>query len=686
MGSSLFTRKLPLWIALLSGIATLLTFNYYQLFWGVQFVFGMSVALATLFLKRGPWGAIITIPVVISTYVLWGGPYAGITYVLEILLMSFIRNSPTGDKSLRSGTILIYDFIYWTFVGAPIYFFAAGYIAKLNLEAAFLLAQKSIVSGVMNSLIAYLIYATVTIIANKRSENRQSISIQSLALATIYSVIVFLSLFMVDKLYATVMHLKAKAVYKELSIFTSFIFDDMDEKVPSEIAFSLEDQLKRKNADAYYYENEDQSETLLYNNGQVRHKTFPDNYELGTSKSRLSRNLHDMSEKDGGSIDLYLNKATRKRSLSRYLSSYWEIQFRKDGKTIRIVQPARADFVESGQFFESAFPIIITTMFEGVILSIIIGYGLKKEFLTVLGITRKHKANKHTEEAYRSLEHSPITEIDSFAKEINRRTNAIKHAKEKIEELNNIAQQQLSTAGEIQEAFLGDSSDVGKQPDVSLFMRPALNAGGDWYDAFDLDNKTFVIVADVCDKGVGAALFMSVFRSLIRYAAENWCAEPSETEPLDQVISSVNDYMSTEHEDMTMFATVFIGCISHPAQRLDYVLAGHEEPVFLNSKGERQTLDVTGPAIGLFPQAEYNMKSLYFDEGSILVGYSDGVVDARCPDGKSYGHQRLLELTQKLQKQRISAKDLKDAIVNDLDDHMKDAEQFDDITIATVIL
>ena len=112
-------------------------------------------------------------------------------------------------------------------------------------------------------MIAYVIYAAVIMIANQRSENRQSISIQSLALATIYSVLVFLSLFMADKLYATVMNLKAKAVYKELSIFTSFIFDDMDEKVPSEIAFSLEDQLKRKNADAYYYENEDQSEKLL---------------------------------------------------------------------------------------------------------------------------------------------------------------------------------------------------------------------------------------------------------------------------------------------------------------------------------------------------------------------------------------------------------------------------------------
>ena len=227
---------------------------------------------------------------------------------------------------------------------------------------------------------------------------------------------------------------------------------------------------------------------------------------------------------------------------------------------------------------------------------------------------------------------------------------------------------------------------MGQKPDVSLFMRPALNAGGDWYDAFDLDNKTFVIVADVCDKGVGAALFMSVFRSLIRYSAENWCADPSETEPLDEVISSVNNYMSTEHEEMTMFATVFIGCISHPAKRLDYVLAGHEEPVFINPDGTQQPLEFSGPAIGLFPQAEYNMKSLYFSEGSILVGYSDGVVDARDPQGNSYGHQRLLDLVRKLQKQQISSEYLRDQIVLDLDTHMNNAEQFDDITIATVIL
>lgn len=684
MGATLFRNKLPFWALLLSGIATLLTLNNYQLF-GLQFTFGMSVALATLFLQRRLWGLVIAIPVAISTYILWGEPYAGIVYILEILLMTFIRNGPGGDRSLRRGTIVIYDFIFWTFLGAPIYYFTYAYLANYNQEAAFVIAQKSIVNGVMNTLIAYVIYAAVTIMGNRRSQNRESISIQALALATIYSVIVFLSLFMADRLYGTAINLKAKSLYQEMTNFAAFIFDDMDDRVPSKLDFTLENELKQKNADAIY-QSEDGIQKILYNQGKIRHQNFPNDFKLETSRSRLSRNLYEVAEMDGASINLYLNNTVKQDKLNEYLNSLWEIELHKDGKTLILIKPARQDFDIIFKFAIGALPIINSTTMGGIILSIIIGYGLKREFLTVLGKSTKNKINTPTEEAYRSLEQSPITEIGGFAKEINRRTDDIKRAKEKIEELNNIAQQQLSTAGKIQQAFLGDSSDVGKQPDVSLFMRPALNAGGDWYDAFDLDNKTFIIVADVCDKGVGAALFMSVFRSLIRYAAENWCAEESEHEPLDEVISSVNNYMSTEHEVDTMFATVFIGCISHPAKRLDYVLAGHEEPIFINSKGVQQNLEVTGPAIGLFPEAEYTMKSLFFDEDSILVGYSDGVVDARCPEGTSYGYQRLLDLVQDMQKRKISAKNLKNEIVRDLDAHMKNAEQFDDITIATVIL
>lgn len=686
MVSFFTTKKLPWLIALLAGFATVLTLNNYSLFWGVEFVFGMSVALATLFLKKGPFGLVITLPVAIATYFMWGRPYGGIAFILEILVLTLIRNSPFGEKSLREGTILIYDFIYWATIGAPFYYLAYFYLAHQANETSLILAQKSIVNGVINSLIAYIIYAAITMTANNRSNHNQSVSIQALALATIYSVIVFVSLFMADMLYGSVLDLKANSLYKEVEPFSSFILKNTYGESLGRIDTELDYNLQLSDSDIFFKEKKS-SEEIRISKGALQHKNFNKNYELATSKSRISKVLHNVGKKEGASINLYLpKKEIEQKRLGRYLNSLWEFKFHENGKTIRIICPAKNDFLESGRFFERVFPIINSTILAGIILSIIISYSLGKEFLTVLGKSKKRKLYTCENREFRSLESSPIIEIANFAKEINRRTDQVNQAKEQIEELNKLAQQQLSTAGEIQQAFLGDSSDIGKQPDVSLFMRPALNAGGDWYDAFDLDNKTFIIVADVCDKGVGAALFMSVFRSLIRYAAENWCAEPSDTEPLDVVIASVNDYMSTEHEDMSMFATVFIACISHPVQRLDYVLAGHEEPIFLNSKGEQQRLEVTGPAIGLFQQAQYTMRSLNFDEGSILVGYSDGVIDARDPVGKSYGHQRLLELVRNKQKERVSAQVLKEKILSDLEDHMKHAEQFDDITIATVIL
>ena len=686
MGTKSISRQMPFMVAILAVIAVLVTVYNYPLFWGIQFIFGMSVALATLFLKRGLWGFIIAIPVAIATYYMWGAPYAGISFMAEIIVLTLIRNSKAGDKILRNGSILIYDFIYNALIGAPFYYLTYTYIVKATRETTLLLAQKSIVNGVMNSLIAYVIYAVITLYLNKRSEKRQTVSLQALALTTVYSVIVFITLFMSDKLYGSVMQLKAESIFNKMEMMATLVAKATTSENFEEDEYVANIKLERSNADVYYKKKND-SDYILFRKVAPKHINLGKDYMAATSSSRISKIVKKIADGKNSSLKLYLPKPEIEPArVNRYLGGMWEANFYIDSTKIKIIQPARRDFLASGRFFENAFPIINLTIVGGIILSIAIAYSLEKEFLTVLGKSKKRKAEVISTRYYKSLELSPITEIKNFAKEINRRTDEINEAKARIEELNNIAQKQLTTAGEIQQAFLGDSSDVGQKPDVSLFMRPALNAGGDWYDAFDLDNKTFVIVADVCDKGVGAALFMSVFRSLIRYSAENWCADPSETEPLDEVISSVNNYMSTEHEDMTMFATVFIGCVSHPAKRLDYVLAGHEEPVFINPDGTQQTLEVSGPAIGLFPQAEYNMKSLYFTEGSILVGYSDGVVDARDPEGKSYGHQRLLDLVRKLQKQQISSEDLRDQIVLDLDNHMENAEQFDDITIATVIL
>lgn len=679
------TRQMPFTVVVLAAIAVLVTVYNYPLFWGIQFVFGMSVALATLFLKRGWWGLIVAIPVAVVTYFMWGAPYAGISFTTEIIFLTLIRNSRSGEKILRNGSILIYDFIYNALIGAPFYYLSYTYIVKATEETTLLLAQKSVVNGVINSLIAYIVYAGVTLYLNRRYENRQTVSMQALALTTVYSVIVFISLFMADRLYGSVMIIKANSIFEEMDTMATLVSKAATSQNEYQ-DYAINMAIESKNTEVYYKKSTDKG-YALYMNNTAKYKNLDKDYLKANSSSRISKILAKVAGKKDSEMKLLLPKPEIEPArVKRYLGGIWVADFNKNGTSIKIIQPARRDFLVSGRFFERAFPIINMTIIGGILLSIVIANGIEKEFLTVLGKSKRRKMQIQESEYYRSLELSPVTEIKNFAKEINRRTNEINEAKARIEELNNIAQKQLNTAGEIQQAFLGDSSDVGQKPDVSLFMRPALNAGGDWYDAFDLDNKTFIIVADVCDKGVGAALFMSVFRSLIRYSAENWCAEPSETEPLDQVISSVNDYMSTEHEDMTMFATVFIGCISHPAKRLDYVLAGHEEPVLLNSKGEKQSLEVTGPAIGLFTGAEYSMNSIFIEEGSVLVGYSDGVVDARNPEGESFGHPRLVEIVRCMQEKKVSAQSLKEEIVSELERHMKDAEQFDDITIATVIM
>ena len=106
-------------------------------------------------------------------------------------------------------------------------------------------------------------------------------------------------------------------------------------------------------------------------------------------------------------------------------------------------------------------------------------------------------------------------------------------------------------------------------------MRPALNAGGDYFDGSILITRLLSLLLMYAIKCWCCFVYISFSKSAL--LAENWCAEPSETEPLDQVIGSVSDYMSTEHEDMTMFALSLLA-ISHPAKRLDYV-TGHEEPV-----------------------------------------------------------------------------------------------------------
>ena len=690
LGKNIHSKRATWLIIFAAILAPIVTFNPYQMFMGVNITFGMSVSLAVLFLARGWWGVVISIPIAMATYKLWGHPYSGYIFILEAIIISLLINSKKGDTYLKKGTILIWDFVFWLLIGSPLYYLAHRYLLGLEPDEAFLIAQKALVSGTLNVLIAYAIYAIFTLYRNKRLSASTNISIQALIIVTIYSVIVLSTVFTIRGLYSGLLHQKADTINNTFVYRSGVLFDGFIQpnKPLNKAAQSMLDY--QKEFTFFWTKIGDNEELFASGPLEQYNGKLPENYVDVTETNRFGSTINNHYSDSEDKVQLYLPDKTSQTFsvwVSRAKDSYLKATFYEDDEKIIIIRPAGKYFKQIGNFYNLSLLTLNISFLIGIVFSTFIAWLVGKEFRFVLhGPSEKVRGQKLPEDQKR-LQLSPIFEIKNFADEVNERTEVICKDKLKIEELNIIAQKQLNMAGTIQKCFLGDRC-TSKQPDISLFMRPALNAGGDWYDAFDLDNKTFIVVADVCDKGVQAALFMSVFRSLIRYSAEHLCADPSDSEPLDEVITSVNKYMGTEHSDTLYFATVFIACICNKSKRLDYVLAGHEEPIFLDSEGNQHSLEVSGPAIGLFPDASYTMSSLPFTEGSILVGYTDGVIDCRNSDGESYGHERLVNLIKEIKSKdlQIKAETIRDEIVKEVDSHMNGAEQFDDITIAAAIL
>ena len=246
-----------------------------------------------------------------------------------------------------------------------------------------------------------------------------------------------------------------------------------------------------------------------------------------------------------------------------------------------------------------------------------------------------------------------------------------------------VTQKQIDTAKSIQRDFLLATLPSSPCYDVAAFSRPALDIGADWYDMVDVDDYAVFVVADVCDKGVPSALYMSVFRSLIRSKLLDRLQGLVPAAGISQVIldaiEQTNRYMAANQNSSMMFATVFIGAVDKATGTLYYVCAGHESPLLLSSGHVEALNDVGGPAIGLFAGASYSVSRMPLKPGATLVVYSDGLVDARSSSNEAWGLRRLHTMLLDLQPQ--SSEHLMSEIITDVDSFMSGADQFDDLTV-----
>ena len=243
---------------------------------------------------------------------------------------------------------------------------------------------------------------------------------------------------------------------------------------------------------------------------------------------------------------------------------------------------------------------------------------------------------------------------------------------------------QLKEARRIQSDFLVRDLPKTDQVEVAALFQPAYEIGADWYDAFQLDGLCFVVVADVCDKGVPSALYMSVFRSLLRLSLlKEWQTTHDPQATLQHAVTTVNSYMATTHGDSAMFATVFVGAYNPESAELAYLIAGHESPLIL--QGSQVTaLPLGGPAVGIFTWAQYQAGCCPFPPGALLLAYSDGLPDARNPEGVGFGSSRVGEILQERLSSEWSAEALVERLKQAVSAYMQDADQFDDLTLLTL--
>lgn len=247
-------------------------------------------------------------------------------------------------------------------------------------------------------------------------------------------------------------------------------------------------------------------------------------------------------------------------------------------------------------------------------------------------------------------------------------------------------EEELAVARRIQELFLPRKLQPLPGWEVASFSRGAQAVGGDFFDYVELpDGRIGLVVADVSGKGVPAALFVALARSLLRAATQSpTIFQGSDALELDQrmtgAISLTNDYIVREHGESSMFITLFYGVLDPWTGVLRYVNAGHNPPLLMSNGGEQiRELEGGTLPIGIVQELPLAVETILIGPGESLIGFSDGITEAMDPAGEVYGDTRLVATLHA--NAALEATALVDAIVQDVEQYAASAPQADDMTL-----
>lgn len=263
-----------------------------------------------------------------------------------------------------------------------------------------------------------------------------------------------------------------------------------------------------------------------------------------------------------------------------------------------------------------------------------------------------------------------FTIMDIYRHKSAKRLAKVNAAKERMEG-------ELSIARDIQMSMVPSTFPKAEGFEMYASMMPAKEVGGDLYSYYQKGDVLYFCVGDVSGKGVPASLFMAQATRLFHTLASQ-DMKPAE------IANRMNAEL-TEDNEQGMFVTMFIGLLNLKLNLFEYCNAGHNPPALGNADGQFSFLDLEPNApIGLWPELEYVGESIEFFKDRVLFLYTDGLNEAEDTELNQFGNERMLNILR--QMHFSSAKQIVEALAQEVDRHRNGAKPNDDLTMMCIIL
>jgi len=254
----------------------------------------------------------------------------------------------------------------------------------------------------------------------------------------------------------------------------------------------------------------------------------------------------------------------------------------------------------------------------------------------------------------------------------------VKAIERELREKNLKMERELALAGEIQASFLPKEIPTLPGWQISTELLPARETSGDFFNIRILNNSQVVFfIADVLDKGVGAALFMTLCWTLLQIFLNEYPSEPK------RVFWEINNRILRDTTS-TQFLTIFYGVLDPITGKVVYSNAGHCPPYLLKNQRNHlpQPLIRTGMPLAVQYNENWDQDMIELDEGDVLFLYTDGVTEGQNDDSVLYGVQRLKTVLK--DHRGNSAEEIKDSVIHDLESFVGGKIQSDDIAILVI--